>query len=771
MSSDPVEPQSAIESVTASDNPQDALASLLISHTREADPLLADLVLIAAVPRKFDASLLAMLSGHEPGDEEFSVAFDSLISMPFVVRSRDERYRMHDEIRDALIRRFRCTSKDRESFRVLNEKLADFYSTEHVRARMTADQFDTVDVLLRTVSPNRMVAMRSAVEDQLVRPLLEAQHHRIVVDPAGAGLDHFRRSFTLYEGEGRFGICRLLIRSWQKDTEHVAGAGLARLRDWGMYYRARLAVAERDEERARAITTELLGRDELDPGIRARCHTLVTDSLIAECRFEGALNEATAQLELRGEKDPDQSGRSVVLRQQAEIHRRLYDSEAQAACLHLALAAAGSAGNREGEAAILSDLSALHASQGNIVDASKHAIQAMHVVRTLNLIQDSQSAARAARRFAIQLMQTFGARDPRLADLFHAEARYLTRNGDIPGIVRLESPYVFALVGTGQFKRAHQVLDQLDDRLGDQWPLERSQVLICRANILDAEGQALAMIERNRRTVEEIRQQKDCYRLAAALTDAATAEMDMGNLLDDACSSAGQARELWHAMGNKRGVAVTNVVLAEVSRRKGDYAAARRTLGHERPPTGLELENLWYRVASQVAADLGSHDEAVGYAEFVVDNSLRRGDLREAAGAAAWLVQILMRTGRNDDAARAAERLSAVIGQLRELWKYRQTTMSEQADEHNGRAVRQMSVASNHPLEDVRDAVQHFDEALACDPLPCWYSLNQAYAFLRLGDEKSAGKSIDAAVDKARGTPFEEPIGHLPAEFAALRRK
>jgi hypothetical protein len=107
------------------------------------------------------------------------------------------------------------------------------------------------------------------------------------------------------------------------------------------------------------------------------------------------------------------------------------------------------------------------------------------------------------------------------------------------------------------------------------------------------------------------------------------------------------------------------------------------------------------------------------------------------------------------------------MARLRKLRQYRQESASKQADEHSGRAVRQLSIASPRPFDAVRSAAQHLDEAQSADPGPCWYSLNQAYAFLRLGDKKSVSKAIEAATAKAAGTAFEEPIASLAAELAA----
>ena len=565
-----------VEAVITSSDPQVVLAAQLVEHASDVSPLLGDLVRVGAVPRKFDASTLRLLIDGQPSDEEFSSAVSTFIEMPFIVRRRDGRYRMHDEIRRAILAGFTANDRDQELLRTLNERLADHYDAAHARARTVADQFDTVDGLLRQVSADRLLAMRSAIESQLVRPLIEAQYHYDMVDRAGAGLSHFHRSFELYEYEDRLEVCRLLLRSWQGDIEDLADDSAKILHDWDMYYQVRLAVAEADGHRARKIARKLLALPRLESKIKVQTQGFVTRSLITECRFGDALKENTAEIVFRGDDDPDPPNRWIVFAQQAEIHHLLHDGEAEEASLRLALEATRLARNRDSEASILDQLSAVQANRGSIDDASKHAIEALHIVRMLR----GPGAAIAAQRCAVQFMRSFGARDPRLADLFHIEAVSLTRGDNIPRFVAVEIAYVNALVGTGQFERAHEVLDQVDMRLGDQHPVERSAALISRANLLEQEGREREAAEQNRRTVEEAeRQRGNDWSLAAALTNAATTQMQIVDLLDDACSSAVKARALWLTMGHERGAARANVVLAEVHRRKADYAGTRAKLG------------------------------------------------------------------------------------------------------------------------------------------------------------------------------------------------
>ena len=761
----PQRPPDPLESVMAGADHQVALADQLVKLASEANSLLADLIQVGAVPRKFDEPVLRLLIDGQPTDEEFSSAFSTFFAMPFVTGRRDGRYRMHEEIRRAMLARFEATDEGRKALAELNGRLADYYEKAHDRARMVADQFDVVSDLLRQVSPDRVPAMRSAVEDQLVRPLIEAQHHRTATDPTGAGLQYFHKSFELYEYEGRIEVCRLLLRSWWNDIEDLADDRVKALRNWNMAYEVRLAVDQEDGDRARQIADELMAQPGLDAKMKVQIQGFVTRSLMTECRFADALRATENEIASRGDHDPDPANRWVVFATQANIHKALFDREAQEVSLGLALEATQSAVARDAEAVILDQLAALHAEQGGCAEAASLAIQALHIVRTLT----GPSAAIAAQRHAVQMMRTFGVRDPRLADLFHTEAVHLTRGDNVLRFVAVEGAFVRALTGTEQFERAHQVLDHVDARLGDQYPAERSQVLVYRANALEAEGRKRESVEQNRRTAEEAERQRGTkWSVAAALTNAATGQMRIGDLLDDACKSADKARDLWVEMGNVRGVALADVVRAEVARRRGDFAGAQAVLGAGPPLVSAGLEEAWYTTAANLAAALDSFDEAVGHINASLEIVTRSGHLRDAARANARLVEILLYAGRNEEAVAATRQLSDLMDELSTLRQYQQSNTSQRADEHSGRAVRLLSAGSGRPLDTVRSAVQHLDEAQSADPGPCWYALNQAYAYLRLGDKKSVRRSIELAATKAADTIFAEPIAGLSAKLAEL---
>lgn len=752
-----------IRSVATAADPRRTIAALLVEQTYSANPLLSHLLQVTAVPRKFDESLLAMLSDQRSDDQGFSEAVHSLLGMPFVVRRHDGMYRIHDGIRGALLAHLSETAEGMSLLRDLDERLADWYATAHNQAREVAHQFDSVAALLREVSPDRMLAFRSAIEKQLVRPLTEALHHATAADSGGTGLARFQRWFDLYESEHRVGICRLLLRSWRNDVERLPGGAADATREWCQYYAARLALAEGDRETARTEARKLLTQPELSPKIRVLSQELLTDTLIEDGRLGEALQEAAVAVRLRSTDDPDPWSLWHVFTQQATIHRMLFDCESRAASLEQAMLAARSAHNRESEATILTELSAHYAAYGNLADATSCALDALHIVRTFR----PAATMITTMRFAAHMTKTFGARDPRLADLFHIEAAHLIPGDDLRSAIEVEAAYVVALMSTGQFERAHRVLDRLETRAGGQWPAGQSDVQMLRANLLDAEGREKEAVRHNQRRAQELTlRQGNIWDRAAALTNAATTEMDFVDLLDEAQATAIEARELWQSMGHSRGVALTDVVLAEVSRRRGDYAAATDRLGAECPEPAMGLEDLWYRTAARVADDLGRHDEAAQHLRHLLGNASSAGHLRVAARTSALLVEILIRAGHLDDATEIADVFTETMKKVRELREYSPAEAAHLADEHNGRAVRLLSNDNKLLADPVRLAVQHLEEAISGDPVPFWYSLNQAYAFLRLGDKRAVRKAMKAAEVKAAGTPFEKAVHHLARELA-----
>jgi tetratricopeptide (TPR) repeat protein len=747
-------------------DPMVTLAEVLLDRAHADDPAFAELINVAAVPRKFDIDLLAHLVGSSPDEAAFRRRFESLRVQPYVTIRRDGRLRMHNEIRRALLARSESTEEGREALRASRERVATYYDAEHERARHLSDELAVVDEVLREVSPHRMPAIRAACEDRLIRPLIEAQHHRTVIDAPGTGFQHFEQTFWRYEVENRQNVLRMLLTAFQTDIGRLqppAGDEKAdafrRLDQWLEYYWARLRAIERDHEEVLSICRRLLDDPELDPRLAAWSRALVSKVHIAAGRFRPALDSIATELAARVDPDPDALNSPLVHLRAADVHAILWDPEAQEASLISALEAARKVANTPVEISTRFQLAIVLARRSDMAGAAEHAVLAMHDVRT-----SSQASAEDLWECAHQLMTTFGGRDPRLADVFHAEARTLVR-GDPIKTVTTATAYADVLAATAQYDRAHEAIDALAGIAADLRYDQKSTIDISLANLLDAEGREHEAVERNRMTVREARgQPEDPWTVAAALTNAAMTEMLLGELLDDASRSAAEGRALWARMDHERGVRLTDTVQAEVHRRRGQYADADALLTRDPPPARSDALLLWYEVRAELDLDLGRLTDAADNLSTVIDEQIRLGQLSGAATSAARAMQVNMRAGRRPAAQRHAEQQGALMQTLAEQWSYRYSPDQDRADQHNARAVRALCVSESRPEHALREAVQNLDEAIKLDPTLCWYPFNLAYAYARLGDRKSAHRAFRKAAALA-AEPFATAIGRLDDVF------
>jgi tetratricopeptide (TPR) repeat protein len=506
---------------------------------------------------------------------------------------------------------------------------------------------------------------------------------------------------------------------------------------------------------------ELLADPGLDPELRLWSLWLISDALRTNGQYREALTAIENELAERREEDADAWNRPLIYTRQASVHETLWDYDSQMSSLNLALESARDVGNVAVQGDVLNQLSRALVGQGDLVGAADHAIQALRIARTID-----PPSLELARACAVQIMQSFGSADPRLADTFHAEARALTRGDDTTRIMEVDTAYAAVLSSSARFEHAHRALDGLSGLLSDLRPIDRITVQMTHANLLDAEGRQREAVQENRNTVEALgNSRRDRWPLAAALTNAATTEMGVGDMLDEAVRSAETARDLWTQLGDERGVILSDVVQAEVFRRRGKYEAARVVLGdHSRLP-GPRPPLEWLLVNAELELDVGRLDVAAKHLSAAVEESLRCGERGSAVSAASRLLGVQLRAGDLAGAEQSADRVYELMGELRTLRSYRSTAETELANQHNGRAVRQLIVSSLRPIPAVRDAVQHLEEAIHRDVGSCWYSLNLAYAHGKLGDKKSMKRALDAAIGKAEGSLFGDPIARLAAEF------
>ena len=174
--------------------------------------------------------------------------------------------------------------------------------------------------------------------------------------------------------------------------------------------------------------------------------------------------------------------------------------------------------------------------------------------------------------------------------------------------------------------------------------------------------------------------------------------------------------DLWAQMGHRRGMTLTWAVQAEVARRRGLYDEAESLLTASPPPEGSRPVLGWEHGLGRV-----------GHGPW----SPRRGSRapgRGRRGTAPLRRSLSRRVPRRrvpggESSGRSARRCAAVCvhrapddgGAPRRVGLLVRLPDSVTADQHNARAVRQLSNETRRPTDALRDAVQNLDEAIRLD--------------------------------------------------------
>ena len=139
-------------------------------------------------------------------------------------------------------------------------------------------------------------------------------------------------------------------------------------------------------------------------------------------------------------------------------------------------------GYGEIEISTLQKLAGVTARRGELQVAATYAVRAIHLTRTRQ-----PSVNRACLVLGTSDVGDVRRTQSAVADLFAAEARALVR-GDAVRALATATSFADVLSASGQYSRAHDLLDGLEGIGDDVRPEYRSAVEISYANLLDAEG-------------------------------------------------------------------------------------------------------------------------------------------------------------------------------------------------------------------------------------------------------------------------------------------
>src|SRR5205823_11355322 len=93
-----------------------------VEQTRATDAALADLLPLAAIPRRLDAEVIGALRDAPADTDENARLLAALLPFTFVVARRDAGYVYHDTTRDMLLHQWRSGSDaERAQFDAINQ--------------------------------------------------------------------------------------------------------------------------------------------------------------------------------------------------------------------------------------------------------------------------------------------------------------------------------------------------------------------------------------------------------------------------------------------------------------------------------------------------------------------------------------------------------------------------------------------------------------------------------------------------------------------------
>jgi len=300
--------------------------------------------MVAALPRSFDATTLAELTGRVPAEAEFREAFSRLVAYPFVYERSDGQLSLHDSIRQALLERWQgqvLSGGDRDEHL---RRLLSYYTRCYQQARIAAGALARVGPLMRRVNPARYGHAAERTEELLVRPAIEALHVAMMISP-DEGRRWLEATFWELEHERRYGLCGLLVSAFAEDADMVSPEARAWHKGWAAYFAARLANA-----RMRwAEADQHLGRverfEDVDLKLAAWTYIQKARGLRGQCRFadaEAALDRAIA---IHDEHHTDDWNAWSPWSAKADVYQQLWEPVREVAARREALERATKAEN------------------------------------------------------------------------------------------------------------------------------------------------------------------------------------------------------------------------------------------------------------------------------------------------------------------------------------------------------------------------------------------------------------------------------------------
>jgi tetratricopeptide (TPR) repeat protein len=564
------------EQVARADDPERALLDLVLARAQERDPELPRAIRLAAIPRRFDAEILARLRGEDgPGDATHRLVVE-LVGLSFVRARRGGDWSVNDTTRDLLLAEWRSTAATREEFDRHNRALSALYQARHSIVAEDERTLGMVSALLRRVSPERYGQLVSEIEAREIAPLLEALYHE-TLRSADDGYEFFTRSFQRHEAEGRSDVCASLLHALRDYFDRLpVDARGARWIDWLRYYEARLQNRVRNYDEALTILEDLQRTVTADVKLRlwvlSELGGLHRDRFHLHAAREAFEEELALAVETR--VDPYNIPGSYL--RLAALYWSLSALDVAARLYRHAIRSAAAEGRSDLEIGSRADLSRVLQERADLPGARAEAVRALDIARRRPTVTSFQDGA------AMVFMGLSSRESPVLIDTLARERQELL--APIAGEsaeLALQLEYANQLRNAGRLARALAVLQAVASSPASAKPGGEDTLFLLRLGLtLEELGRMDEAAAAYTRLVESAARASDRFNVAAALANRGSVHRDCGRF-EEAAKDFQEAFEVWHGMGMGKLAALMHALAADAA-----IIAARSAALTEQARTG-----------------------------------------------------------------------------------------------------------------------------------------------------------------------------------------
>lgn len=237
-------------------SPSDMVVASLQRVLTEAGPRQAEVLRRCAIPRWFDAGVLAVLRERPDGNDRI---LDLLRGYSFVRQVAEGRYAYHDEVRAALLKEWREQRPD--ELAAINRRLADYFDA------LVSETTQTLGVLPKG-PPGTTISVAPTGNWELWTR--EAIYHRLMADPQ-VGMEQLRTAFERAESAHRLADAEALLQAAHDIPLDENG------QRWVRYLRARLERAALRLDEAAEQLGAILAAPALDPLLAAEARRTLGD--------------------------------------------------------------------------------------------------------------------------------------------------------------------------------------------------------------------------------------------------------------------------------------------------------------------------------------------------------------------------------------------------------------------------------------------------------------------------------------------------------------